>query len=293
MRRRGVAGVICAVALVAGCGSSSSYGGAGGAATTAAASVATTAQATAACASAAKAPPSTVPGAPLDTLLRVPAQVRGRPAPLVLALHFASGDGAQMEQATQLTPQARRAGFVVAYPTATSNGFWAGAGEFGAVTKTLQAIRRVACIDPRRIYLTGISNGGGMASELACAFAERFAAVALFAPAVGAVGDCRPARPISVLEVHGSADPIVPYSSVAGFIGTWARLDGCSAHPVSSRLRPTATLQRWRGCDGGAVVEHIRLAGGKHIELMGQLRSAGVDPARTAWRFLAPHRLPV
>jgi polyhydroxybutyrate depolymerase len=94
-----------------------------------------------------------------------------------------------------------------------------------------------------------------------------------------------------VLEIHGTSDPIVPYSSVAGFIGAWAKLDGCTPGPRSSRVSAVVTRQRWRGCDGGAQVEHLRLARGKHIELLPELRTAGVDPARTLWRFLAPHRL--
>ncbi len=249
------------------------------------------AAAASACAAGAPAPPSKVPGAPLDTILRVPAQARSAPAPLILALHFASGSGAQMEDVTRLTPEARRAGFAVAYPSATSDGVWAGADEIGAVNRTLAAIRRVACVDPRRIYLTGISNGGGMANLLACRFPGRFAGVVLFAPAVSGIGDCDPARPISMLEIHGTADPLVPYGAIPGFVAAWARLDGCSAAPVSTRLRPKVTRQRWSGCRGGAAVEHLRLAGGRHIELLPQLRAAGADPARTAWRFLAPHRL--
>jgi polyhydroxybutyrate depolymerase len=239
----------------------------------------------------APAPPGKVPGAPLDTILRVPAQVRGAPAPLVLALHFAGGSGAQMEQVTRLTPEARRAGFVVAYPSATSGGVWAGADEIGAVTRTLAAIERTACIDPRRVYLTGISNGGGMANLLACRFPGRFAGAVLFAPAVSGIGSCRPPRPISMLEIHGSADPLVPYGAIPGFVAAWAKLDGCRPRPRSLRVVAAVTRQRWRGCRGGAAVEHLRLAGGRHIELLPELRAAGVDPARTAWRFLAPHRL--
>ena len=279
---RAVVGLVVTCALLlGGCGSSD-----GGSA----ASTPAPAAPAQACSSA-KAPPAKVPGAPLDTILRVPASVRGKPAPLVLALHFATGSGAQMEQVTRLTPEARRSGFVVAYPSATSDGVWAGAAEIGAVTKTLAAIQRVACIDAHRIYLTGISNGGGMASVLACSLADRFAGAVLFAPAVGAIGDCSPSRPVSVLEIHGTSDPIVPYSSVAGLIGAWAKLDGCRPGPRSTRVSAVVTRQRWRGCDGGARVEHLRLARGKHIELLPELRTAGVDPARTLWRFLAAHRL--
>jgi polyhydroxybutyrate depolymerase len=210
---------------------------------------------------------------------------------LVLALHFAGGSGAQMEQVSGLTPEARRAGFAVAYPSASSGGVWAGADEIGPVTRTLQAIERAACVDRRRVYLTGISNGGGMANLLACRFPGRFAGVVEFAPAVGGIADCRPPRPISMLEVHGSADPIVPYGPIPGFVAAWARLDGCTRAPAVAQVRPKLTRRRWHGCRGGAVVEHLRLAGGHHIELMDELRAAGADPARSAWRFLAPHRL--
>src|SRR4051794_41933409 len=58
---------------------------------------------------------TSVPGAPLKTILRVPV---ARRAPLVVALHFATGTGRLMERATGLTAEARRAGFDVAYPPA-------------------------------------------------------------------------------------------------------------------------------------------------------------------------------
>jgi len=286
VRALGALVLTCAV-LIAGCGSSD---GSTASAPAAPATPAAPAAPARACSSA-KAPPAKVPGAPLDTILRVPADVRGTPAPLVLALHFATGSGAQMEQVTRLTPEARRSGFVVAYPSATAGGVWAGADEIGAVTQTLAAIERSACIDPARIYLTGISNGGGMANLLACRFPGRFAGVVLFAPAVSGIGDCRPSRPISMLEIHGSGDPLVPYGPIPAFVAAWAKLDGCASGPRSSRVTAAVTRQRWHGCRGGAAVEHLRLAGGRHIELLPELRTAGVDPARTAWRFLASHRL--
>jgi len=286
VRALGALVLTCAV-LIAGCGSSD---GSTASAPAAPATPAAPAAPARACSSA-KAPPAKVPGAPLDTILRVPADVRGTPAPLVLALHFATGSGAQMEQVTRLTPEARRSGFVVAYPSATAGGVWAGADEIGAVTQTLAAIERSACIDPARIYLTGISNGGGMANLLACRFPGRFAGVVLFAPAVSGIGDCRPSRPISMLEIHGSGDPLVPYGPIPAFVAAWAKLDGCAPGPRSSRVTAAVTRQRWHGCRGGAAVEHLRLAGGRHIELLPELRTAGVDPARTAWRFLASHRL--
>jgi polyhydroxybutyrate depolymerase len=290
----------CAVAtalIVAACGSSSSddppaQTSGPAAATSTALSNASAAQASPACSAGAKAPPSKVSGAPLDTLLRVPAKARGHRAPLILALHFASGTGAQMEQATRYTPEAARSGFAVAYPTASQNNFWSIDGDLDKLAKTLDAVEKVACIDPSRVYVSGISNGGFMATVLACRMAGRIAAAALFAPGVTGIGGCSPSRPISVLEVHGTSDPIVPYRDIPGFVAGWAKRDGCSSRSTAQRRSATVTIFRWPGCRGGAQVEHLRLTGGKHIELLPQLRAARVDPARTAWAFLRAHRLP-
>ena len=170
-------------------------------------------------------------------------------------------------------------------------------GQRKIVTTALRrvAVERIACIDPARVYVSGISNGGFMATVLACRMAGRIAAAALFAPGVNGIGDCAPSRPVSVLEVHGTSDPIVPYGGPNGevphFVAGWARRDRCAARSSAQRRSATVTLFRWPGCRGGAQVEHLRLTRGKHIELLPQLRAAGVDPARTAWAFLRRHRL--
>jgi polyhydroxybutyrate depolymerase len=293
-----LAGLAVAAGLaIAGCGSSSSDDppaptSAPAAATSTSSSTASAAQSSAACSAGAKTPPTKVPGAPLDTLLRVPAKARGHRAPLVLALHFASGTGAQMEQATRYTPEAARSGFAVAYPTASENNFWSIDGDLDKLASTLDAVERVACIDPSRVYVSGISNGGFMATVLACRMAGRIAAAALFAPGVNGIGGCSPSRAISVLEVHGTSDPIVPYRDIPAFVAGWAKRDGCASRSTSQQRSATVTIFRWPGCRGGAQVEHLRLTRGKHIELLPQLRAAGVDPARTAWTFLRTHRLP-
>jgi polyhydroxybutyrate depolymerase len=297
-----LAAVVAALALaLAACGSSSSSSstdqapsssGVHSPASGTSTALANTQQASTACSAGAKAPPTRVPGAPLDTLLRVPAKARGHRAPLILALHFASGTGAQMEQATRYTPEAARSGFAVAYPTASANNFWSIDGDLDKLAATLDAVERVACVDPSRVYVSGISNGGFMATVLACRMANRIAAAALFAPGVNGIGGCSPSRPISVLEVHGTSDPIVPYRDIPAFVAGWVKRDGCASRSTAQRRSATVTLFRWPGCRGGARVEHLRLTRGKHIELLPQLRTAGVDPARTAWAFLRTHRLP-
>src|SRR5437763_5257907 len=254
--------VICAAAALAAALALAACGSSAGTATST-----TAARAADPCASGAQAPPSRVTGAPLDTILRVPARARGHRAPLILALHFATGTGAQMERESRYTGEASRSGFVVAYPTASANHFWAIDRDLGRLTKTLDAIESVACVDPARVYVSGISNGGFMATVLACRMADRVAAAALFAPGINGIGACAPSRPVPVLEVHGTSDPIVPYRGVPAFIAGWARRDGCASRPRAQRRGARVTLLRWPGCRGGAHVAHLRLSGGRHLEL--------------------------
>ena len=95
-----------------------------------------------------------------------------------------------------------------------------------------------------------------------------------------------------IFLASGTSDPIVPYRGVPAFVAGWAKRDGCASRATQQRRSATVTIFRWPGCDGGAQVEHLRLTRGKHIELLPQLRTAGVDPAATAWAFLRTHRLP-
>jgi hypothetical protein len=56
-------------------------------------------------------------------------------------------------------------------------------------------------------------------------------------------------------------------------------------------VRSRATLLRWPGCDDGSSVQHLRVAGARHIQVFGDIRAAGIDPNAFAWRFLSAHRL--
>jgi poly(3-hydroxybutyrate) depolymerase len=237
------------------------------------------------------APTTTMPGAPLDTILRVPAANRSRRVPLVVAMHFATGSGEAMERATGLTAEARRAGFDVAYPTATSADRWWRPPDVPKLRRTIAAIERTGCVDRDRAYLVGWSNGGSAAVRAACELPRTVAAVVLFAAAVNAARSCTPARTPSLLEIHGTSDPLWPYPRARAFVRAWAADNRCGTR-ATTRVGARGTLYRWPGCKDGATFEHLRVDGARHIELFGDLRAAGIDPDGTAWRFLAAHRLP-
>src|SRR4029077_1739921 len=107
----------------------------------------------------------------------------------------------------------------------------------------------------------GGAAGGFMAYRLACHMADRIAAMASVAGSMW-WDDCQPARPIPILEMHGTADANVPYEegrstyhgqrmpSVMSVFQRWAAFDACPDQPVVTQTGITKT-SLWRGCGGG------------------------------------------
>jgi polyhydroxybutyrate depolymerase len=109
--------------------------------------------------------------------------------------------------------------------------------------------RLQAClpIDPRRIYVTGFSNGAAMSFTLGARFADQIAAIAPVSSQC-VVEPASLSRPLPVYYLTGNADPLVPYRGgtvtlpwgtvsahppIQDTVDQWARLDGCAPQPQS------------------------------------------------------------
>jgi polyhydroxybutyrate depolymerase len=210
--------------------------------------------------------------------LHVPPQVpAGARLPLVLALHGAGGSGTQMERYSGFSNQADLHGFLVVYPSSAGpkwniTGARAGADDVGFISQVLTDVEQSVCVDTSRVFAAGISNGAGMSARLGCALSEQILAIA---PVEGDYDDeppCRNSAPLSVLEIHGTADQIAPYfghkgrasaQGVPPFVKGWVHRDSCSTVAVMRALAARAFAFMWPGCDGSSV-EHIRIQGGGH-----------------------------
>lgn len=212
-------------------------------------------------------------------LIHVPRGIpAGHHAPLVLAFHGAGGNGAQMERYSGFSHSADLDHFIAAYPSAMGpvwniTGSRHGANDVLFVQRLLASLQSTMCVDPQRIYAAGVSNGGGMVALLGCVLSARLAAIAPVAGIYAGQPSCRPARPVSVLEIHGTSDPIAPYlgpgasASSPGpplFIRGWVHRDDCSRTARTSSLASRSELFKWTRCAGGATVEHVRIQGGTH-----------------------------
>lgn len=216
------------------------------------------------------------------------------PAPVVIDYHGGNQSAVQEHGYTGLGPAGAARGFVVVTPNGT-NGLWNFSGteplpNDGAFTRTIDATLAFAGCSNGRVYAAGISDGADMAVAAACRVSEVRAVFAV-APSITPRGGCTKK---SFLEVHGTADPIVPYyGSANGSFGD------VPSEPVPSRLpfwtngcvgpaagpSPAAgtTVQRW-GCGAGRTVELDTVSGGGHTwpGAVGPEPAAGLG-ARAPW----------
>jgi polyhydroxybutyrate depolymerase len=241
------------------------------------------------------------------------------PAPLVVMLHGGFGDGTQAEQDYGWDAQADTGHFLVVYPDGVLKAWNTGGGCCGKpatdnvddvafITAMITEIRREASVDPRRIYATGISNGGIMAYTLACD-TSLFAAIGPDSATM--LGPCPAPHPLSVLHIHGTADHNIPYlggegdgfahidgPAVPALNATWRGIDGCDAPTTTSAGTVTTSTAT---CPHGLAVELITITGAGH-QWPGSTpkpviqRILGLDPPSTAlnathtfWAFFAAH----
>jgi polyhydroxybutyrate depolymerase len=203
---------------------------------------------------------------------------------LVIALHGALADGYQIEVQSAFDLQADRLGWIVAYPDGVADGWDAyscchhpGVDDVVFIAKLIDHLETTDSVDANRVYITGFSRGAMMSYRIGCELSSGVAAIAPvsgnMATATGNAMDlpCFPHRPISVLAIHGTADPKVPllggytdivYSPLSEIMRKWRELDQCSDSPTVNVSGPSTTTS-WP-CSHGSTVAMRVVAGGGH-----------------------------
>lgn len=240
------------------------------------------------------------------------------PLPVVLGLHGYGGDAAQFERYWELRRQVQRRGFLYVRAQGlvddTGRRAWnASAACCGRgrrvddarfLRAVIQDVRARYDVDDDRIYVLGKSNGGFMAHTLACRSADLVAAIVSFAGAgPPRARSCRPSEPVSVLQLHGTADPVVAYGGgrvhqypqrhpgAVATVDGWARRDRCTRTRSAPRVRD---LDRAVPGKETSVTVHHRCARGTEAVLWRMARVRH-NPAPTralrsgALRFLLTH----
>lgn len=269
-------------------------------------------------------------------LIHLPAA--SAPAPLVIAFHGGYASPAHMQRLTGFDELADQEGFIVVYPEGLNRHWNDGRGnarhsdearagsrfsygdDVRFVRDLVENLQSEHHIDQKRIFATGISNGGMFCYRVAAEMSDVLAAIAPVAGGMGAevAAHFAPAQPVSVLHIHGTADSYVPYSGgpllegrlpgtvVAAdrSVQMWVEFDKCQAGAAISQLPASSSADLCRvtveahggGVDGTEVVLY-RIEDGGHTwpnmkmntnQALGRV-CRDFDATATIWRFFGAH----
>lgn len=236
--------------------------------------------------------------------------------PLVLNFHgYTSAAGEQLFY-SDFRAVADTANFLVVHPQGTEddngnthwNVGWGGStvDDVAFIAALIDSLAAEYNINPDRIYSTGMSNGGFMSYQLACELSDRIAAIASVTGTMnlGQPESCNPSHPVPVMEIHGTADGVVPYNGAGIFLGSesvidfWVEFNNCSTMPlitdlpdVNSMDGSTVEWQQYNDCDKSVGVELYKVIDGGHTWPGSPVNFAGTNYDMNAteeiWRFFS------
>jgi polyhydroxybutyrate depolymerase len=182
-------------------------------------------------------------------------------------------------------------GFVVIMPNGYQNSWNAGTCCGAAASSGLDDVTLMRAIfaevgkhvniDLGRVYATGLSNGGYLSYRLGCEASDLFVAIAPSAGGVGtaAIGGgtqstsdlmtCAPTHKVSVLDIHGTSDPLIPYSVQKPSLAFFQSANGCSATPHAATVPASGgdtSCVAFTGCPACPNIETVgcTIQGGGH-----------------------------
>ena len=227
------------------------------------------------------------------------------PSGLVINLHGAGMTGRDQAGLTNYNAVADQFGFVVAYPDGIDLSWADGRGasvpdrrgvdDVGFLAALIDRLVRDYRVPAGRVFVTGMSAGAFMANRLACQRADLVAAVVPVAGTLGSGVPCTPSRPVSVLQIHGTADPVVPYAggpmvgrggpsdvlAAPALAEQWRAIDQCPGPLIDAgAVGPTVRMVAV-GCAQGTEVVFLRVDGGGHFWTP--------DASWTSGEFFAAH----
>lgn len=259
----------------------------------------------------------------------VPSTYDGTPVAVVLDFHAIGSNGAQQAAFSGWAALAEAQGFLAVEPTGVNippddRASWElsqfDTDERDDIEMVLDLLDHVAsnvCIDPNRVYSTGMANGALFTSTLVCELGDRIAA-AVSVAGVTHDDSCNPMRPVPYLAFHGTADTVVPFRG-----GGEATLEGSAENAEffeqvmpeefaefaadfgctessDTAVSELVTLTAYSGCDADNEMGFYTIDEGGHTwpgsVISSESPSLGVtnldvDATAIAWDFFQRHSL--
>jgi polyhydroxybutyrate depolymerase len=245
---------------------------------------------------------------------------------LVIGLHGTGGKASQFELDYGLTEKAKDEGFIVVYPEGVQSNGVLGVRTWNAgkccdyandnnvndvlfIRELIDKLVAAYRINSKRVYVTGMSNGGMMAYRLACEMPDKIAAIAAVSSTMIVAEPCHVSRPVPVLHMHAMLDTKVPYAGGVGIGGyyfppvdsvlnAWSSENACAVAGEVVVDNADYRFTRWSACDGGVTIECYLTRDGGHAWPGGSRSSAWADTPSVAinandllWEFFERYEL--
>ena len=242
------------------------------------------------------------------------------PIPIVFNLHGGASTAiGYLNSIGNMRPIADTANFIIIYPQATTdssgNPTWHLGGEnskstsvddVGFVSHIIDEVSSIYSVDLERVYVTGFSNGGYLAYEIACLLSNKIAGIGSVAGHmfIDTYNYCDPSHPTPLINIHGTEDF---YDGIAGYYldqnlsnRYWTEYNNTDPDPVITYIEDTNTqdgstveLHSWLNGDNGISVVHFKVMGGGHsYPNLNPSSSKGyengdIDSNSEIWNFLS------
>ncbi len=225
------------------------------------------------------------------------------PLPILFHLHGGGGTGKGTPGLTyrRFNQIADREGFMVVYPDGIDKSWNDGrtdhlkpenkeVDDVGFIAEIIKRLKETYPIDAERIFTTGMSNGGFMSSRLLCDRADLFRGGAILTASLSEdyLPKCQPEKPVAVLVMNGTDDPLVPYEggdvrvfkrgksrgrviSNDDYLAFWKEQNGCTGQEDTVELPnkrkwdgTTVSITTYTNCHTGGALKFYKIIGGGH-----------------------------
>jgi len=245
---------------------------------------------------------------------------------LVVVLHGFGGSASQAEADYGVTDKANAEGFIVVYPDGVlSNGpFHLRSWNTGtccpvAQTENVDDVHFISVlidqmianykVNPKKVYVAGMSNGAMMAYTLACDLSNKIAAITSVSGTLMVSSPCQPSRAVPILHIHSAIDTHVPFEGGIGManhyftpvdstMSVWSALDSCNAPPQVTE-NAGYSLTEWKDYTGKVAIDLYLTQDGGHSWPGGLKPRDKADPPSSAvnatdllWNFFQQYSLP-
>lgn len=217
--------------------------------------------------------------------------------PLLISFHGLTSNMEFNFNYTNFDQLAESENFIVVDPNGISNTWTVSANDdtdIDFIVALLNQLEEDYNIESNRIYSTGMSMGGFFSFSLACRLSDRIAAIAsvtgsMYQPAIN---NCSPVKPMPILQIHGTEDGTVQYSSVTGLLDFWTSHNNTDTLPIISNIPDSdtgdgSTVERFEYLNGDSDVEvqHLKITGGGH-EWPGFQGNMDINASEEVWNFV-------